>query len=587
MALTNSVNDFDIARGQAQPFEPITAYLARQAQRDEPAFTFIDYSTDRHGAPHTLSWSELNDRVRTVAAAVGEATDPGQRVAILAGQDLDYVVSFLGALRAGVIAVPLFAPEVSMHQNRLVGALADCSAEVWLTSEGALDGVRQLADDQPVPHPKQIITVDSLEHRSGAGTGQADIDLDRPAYLQYTSGSTRNPAGAVISHRAIVTNAWQAHRAYGIDQSFTCTGWIPFFHDMGLVQLLCLPVFTGARAVFTTPMSFIRKPSRWLRQLSDYPNTMSAAPNFAYEYAVRKISEEDRATLDLSGVRVLINGSEPVRSSTINAFAETFRQCGLRPEAHRPSYGLAEATVFVTAARARGPVMITADRAALGDGRLVPADGADGVELVSAGVPTGQHVRIVDTERHTAQPDGAVGEIWINGPNVADGYWQAPERSADMFEAELRDATDVPARGWLRTGDLGVVHDGELYITGRMKDLIIIDGKNHYPQDIESTVHSAHPAIRPDHVAAFPVESNDREAIVVIAELGRHAEQEELDSTQVAGAVRKAVTARHEVKLHDLVLVPAGSVLRTSSGKIARAANKKRYLAELSPSAGA
>lgn len=588
MTLAENVKDSGIARGHDEPAEPIASYLARQAHNEEPAFTFLDYSVDRHGVEHTVRWSELHKKVQAVAGALREVTEPGERVAVLAPQDPNYVVAFLGALHAGLIAVPLFAPEVSMHQRRLTGALTDCAPQVWLTSNGAVEGVRALAADQPVPHPKQIICVDDLEAPAG-DVPPAEVSLDEPAYLQYTSGSTRNPAGAVITHRALVTNCWQATLAYQLDETVTSVGWIPFFHDMGLIQLLCLPVFNGARSVFTTPMSFIRRPVRWLRQIAGYRNAFSAAPNFAYELAASKVSESDLADLDLSGAHVLINGSEPVRASTVSQFAKTFAQCGFRPETHRPSYGLAEATVFVTSTRAGGPVSVKADRGALGEGKLVPAaDGAEqGSELVSAGVPIGQLVRVVDPETRTTKPDGGVGEIWVNGPNVASGYWQAPERSAESFNAELLDAGHDPARGWLRTGDLGAFHDGELYITGRMKDLIIIDGKNHYPQDIENTVQNAHRAIRRDHVAAFSITHGEQERVVVLTELAKNSEQSS-DLEEITRTVRKAVNSQHEVKLHDLVLLPAGSVLRTSSGKIARAANKKRYLAEQSAaSAGA
>lgn len=587
MTLTENVNDSGVAHGPAEPTEPISAYVARQAHNADPAFTFLDYSTDRNGIEHTLRWSELYAKVQSVAAALRTVTEPGQRVAILAPQDLNYVTGFLGALHAGLIAVPLFAPEVSMHQHRLTGALTDSAPEVWLTSTSATEGVRALADDQPVPQPKQIIAVDSLP-AADDGPPPAEVDLDEPAYLQYTSGSTRNPAGAVITHRAVVTNCWQAAQAYALDETVTQTGWIPFFHDMGLIQLLCVPVFTGAHSVFTTPMSFIRRPVRWLKQLGGYPNAMSAAPNFAYELAAGKVSEADLAELDLSGVHVLINGSEPVRASTVSQFAKTFAPCGFRPEAHRPSYGLAEATVFVTSTRASGPVVTRIERGALADGRLVPAaeDAEQAGELVSAGAPIGQRVRVVDPQTRIAKADGEVGEIWVNGPNVADGYWRSPERSAESFDAELCEPGDAPARGWLRTGDLGVFHDGELYITGRIKDLIIIDGKNHYPQDIENTAQNAHPSIRRDHVAAFSVTVGEDERVVLMAEIAKNAESG--DTEEISRAVRKAVNGQHEIKLKDLVLLPAGSVLRTSSGKIARAANKKRYLAEQSAaSAGA
>jgi len=553
---------------------PLTSYLFDREESSEPAFTYLDFSADRDGAELTVTWAELARKVRATAAELARVTAPGQRVAILAPQDLTYVVAFLGALHAGTIAVPLFAPEVSQHGERLVGALADSAAEIWLTSQGSLDAVRELAEQNPVPMPKQIIAVDSLSEDSedAAQFEPVPLDMDAPAYLQYTSGSTRAPAGAVITHRAVVTNSWQASDAFGVDGNWTCAGWIPFFHDMGLIQMLCIPVLTGARSVFMTPFNFIMRPARWLRQMSDYPSVFAAAPNFAFEYCARKVKEADRAGLNLSGVRVIINGSEPVRASTISAFQDAFGPHGFPLTSHRPSYGLAEATVFVTCTDEKGPVVTAFDRAALaGDRGVAVAHGTGGaLELVAAGSTHTQLVRIVDPATGVTRQDDEVGEIWAHGPNIADGYWQQPERSAETFVGD--------PKKWLRTGDLGLYHNGLLYITGRIKDLIIIDGKNHYPQDIEVTVQNAHPAIKQDRVAAFAVTTEQGvEGAAVVAEFDRKAAAGEIDADEVAKAVKRAVSAAHDVKLKGFELVQPGGVLRTSSGKIARAATKARF----------
>ncbi|QWF78051.1 fatty acyl-AMP ligase [Amycolatopsis sp. CA-230715] len=565
--------------GLKNPVRPLTDLLVDRAGSSAPAFTYRDYAAEREGTEVTLSWAELAEQVRTVAAELSRITSPGQRVAILAPQDLSYVTAFLGALHAGTIAVPLFAPEVSQHGERLVGALADCAPEVWLTSSESLAAVRSLAEESAVPMPKQIIAVDALEP-AGADYTPPALSLDAPAYLQYTSGSTRAPAGAVITHRAVVENSNQAITAFGVDDTWTCAGWIPFFHDMGLIQLLCVPVASGARSVFITPFNFIMRPVRWLKQLSDFPKVFAAAPNFAFEYAARKVSESDRATLDLSDVRAVINGSEPVRASTIAAFQETFGPHGFPATSHRPSYGLAEATVFVTNTREEGPTVTAFDRAALGEDRGVVVErGTEGsIDLVAAGRSHGQYVRIVDPANGTLRADGDVGEIWVHGPNVASGYWEQPERSAETFGGRIAGAAGIPADGWLRTGDLGLFHDGLLYITGRIKDLIIIDGKNHYPQDIEATVQAAHPVIRRDHVAAFAVTTEDgREGAAVVAEFNRKAAPDGFDEKEVARAVRRAVSAAHDVKLRDVLVLPPGAVQRTSSGKVARAATKARH----------
>jgi fatty acid CoA ligase FadD32 len=559
---------------------PLTSYLFDREESDAPAFTYLDFSGGREAVEHTVTWAELASKVRATAAELARLTTPGQRVAILAPQDLTYVVAFLGALHAGTIAVPLFAPEVSQHGERLVGALTDSAPEIWLTSTGSLGAVRELADASPVPMPKQIVAVDTLPE-STVALQPMELAMDAPAYLQYTSGSTRAPAGAIITHRAVVTNSWQAADGFGVDDAWTCAGWIPFFHDMGLIQMLCIPVLTGARSVFMTPFNFIMRPLRWLRQMSDYPSIYAAAPNFAFEYAARKIKKADRVGLDLSGVRTIINGSEPVRASTIAAFQEAFGEHGFALTSHRPSYGLAEATVFVTCTDHNGPVVTAFDRAALSadKGVAVPPGTEGALELVAAGNTTTQLVRIVDPATGVLRADDEVGEIWAHGPNIADGYWRQPERSEETFGGRLADApAGLPARGWLRTGDLGLFHDGLLYITGRIKDLIIIDGKNHYPQDIEVTVQDAHPAVKQDRVAAFAVTSaQGTEGVAVVAEYDRKAVPGEVDTDEVAKAVQRAVAAHHDVKLRGFQLVGPGGVQRTSSGKIARAATKERF----------
>src|SRR6266496_4170027 len=379
-------------------FEPLTSMLARHARYarlDVPAFTFVDFGEHRDGVTHTIGWLELERRARAIAVRLSGLTAPGDRVAILCPQNLDYVVGFLGALYAGTIAVPLFAPEEHAHSERLLAALADCSPTVWLTSSSMLPAVRRLQDSHPVPRPRRMLVVDRVGDRLADDFVPVHLGPDEPAYLQYTSGSTRRPAGAVITQRAVMANIAQARVAFGVDKTTTSVGWLPFFHDMGLLQLICLPVALGCRSVFTTPAAFTRRPLRWLRLLGAYPNVLTAAPNFAFEYAAAKLTEPDLDSLDLSGVRVAINGSEPVRSATIDAFLAATKGIGFEESAHRPSYGLAEATVFVSTTTAGKPRVAGFDRDRLAAGTAVPLSTADSraVELVAAGRPVGQYVR--------------------------------------------------------------------------------------------------------------------------------------------------------------------------------------------------
>ncbi len=566
---------------------PLTTSLQRWARQTPhaPAFEHIDYSADRHGRATLLTWSQVDRRARAVAAELRAVALPGERAALLAPQSLDYVVGFLGALYAGVVAVPLFAPGHAGHCDRLVGAIADADARVWLTTAARLADVRALVDGQGAPRPRHVLPIDAVPAARADEFAPTRPDGDDVAYLQYTSGSTRTPAGAVITHRNVAANARQALSVLGAPAGgpATMVGWLPLYHDMGLVLSVAAPLAGGLRSVFTDPFAFVQRPSRWLRMLADHPNTISAGPDFAFEHCLSRVGPDERAALDLSGVHAVVNGSEPIRARTLTRFAEAFGRLGLRPQALRPAYGLAEATVLVTmSAPGAAPTVAAFDRAALGAGRARPvgADDERAVLSVGCGRPAGQRVLIVDPTTHAPVPAGQVGEVWVRGVNVAAGYWG--ERAGDAVAFDARpahddlDAGDVG--GWLRTGDLGVLHEGELHVTGRIKDLIIVDGRNHYPQDIEATVRDAHPAVRGGRVAAFPLSAEADDGVVVVAEYARRLPAAERDPEGVAIAVRGAVSRRHELRVRDVVLTPVGSVPRTSSGKVARAACRARYL---------
>ncbi|MFI6887164.1 fatty acyl-AMP ligase [Streptosporangium canum] len=541
---------------------------------DAPAYTFLDYSAGHDGVKHTLSWAKADLKARALAVRLREVTLPGDRAAILAPQGLEYVVAMLGAMYARVVAVPLFAPDLPGHADRLIRAYADADPVCVLTTTPALDSVHAFLDGGSAPRPKQVITLDTVSDLLADEWEPEPIGLGDLAYLQYTSGSTRAPAGVEISHANFTANAeqlWEAFRA--TPRVSTAALWLPLFHDMGLIATIAAPMVGGNQAVFMDPVAFVMHPVRWLRMLSEYDDVFTGGPNFAYEYTAGRVTDAEKATLDLSGVSVMLNGAEPLRGSTIDRFSETFAACGLRPEAHTPGYGLAEATVFVTVMDRDLPARVTLfDRDALTAGRAVPYTGEGRVsDLVSCGVPTGQRVVIV-SESGTAKPDGEVGEIWVQGPNVARAYWRDGERSAEVF-GNVLDGEDGT---WLRTGDLGVVHEGELYITGRIKDLIIVDGRNHYPQDVEVTVQEADQAVRRDHVAAFAVPGEETERLVVVAERSRRADGR--DPAEVTANIRAAVAKNHDLRLHDFVLTEAGAVPRTSSGKIARRACVRAYL---------
>ncbi|TDC75344.1 fatty acyl-AMP ligase [Actinomadura sp. 7K507] len=565
---------------------PLIERLSRFAKDfpDDRAYTFMDYMTDPDGIALEVTWGELDRRARSIAAAIRRATEPGRRVALLAPQDLHYVTGFLGAMYARVIGVPLFSPDLPGHGDRLLAVYKDAEPDVVITSSASLPHVEAFLADETVPAPAEIIVADQVD--GSLDWTPEPIDPGDVAYLQYTSGSTRTPAGVIITHGNFATNAEQLWETFeGIPRESTGVNWLPVFHDMGLVTTVALPLVYGNPGVIMDPVAFIMRPVRWLELLSEQSHAFTGGPNFAYEYLTAQVTEEEKKDLDLSGVQVFMNGAEPIRESTLSGFYEAFKDCGLRPEAQVCAYGLAEATVYVSASsRFREPTRRAFDHERLRRGAAEPcaADAPGAIQLIACGTSYGQHVVIADPETGDGLPDGKVGEIWVHGPNVAAGYWGRPEATKETFEAELRDPGDLPGRPWMRTGDLGVMHEGELFVTGRIKDLVIVDGRNHYPQDIEFTVSGAHKAIRREYTCAVsvdvPADAGETEGLVVIAERNRRVPIALLDLGEVAQGVRTAVKQQHDLRVHDFVLIEPGGLLRTSSGKIARAACRQAYL---------
>ncbi|TDD61168.1 fatty acyl-AMP ligase [Kribbella antibiotica] len=508
-----------------------------------PAYTFLDYQTDPGGQRHTLTWSGVDRRARATAAAIRSHAVPGDRVAILAPQGLDYLVALLGSFYARTIAVPLFPPGLSGHRARLDNALAH-SRPVCILTTGDV-----AVDNYPV------VALDNLGDHDWR---PEPIDGNEIAYLQYTSGATGTPSAVMVTHANLVANIDQLITAFHFQPGRSTTvSWLPLWHDMGLVLAFGVPLRYGDQSSFIDPLAFLMRPARWLDLARSALDVYTAGPNFGYDYCTRRIT--NKAAVDLSQVKVFLNGAEPVRAHTIEAFTNAFQ---VPPATHTPAYGLAEATVFVTsAAVSRPPTAQAFDREALRIGMLKPSD--RGHELVSLGKPTGQRLEIVDSGGHPCGP-GVIGEIWLQGPNVAAGYWNDPARTAKVFGAHLADGTGP----WLRTGDLGALYDGELYLTGRLKDLIIIDGRNHHPQDIEATVEAAHPQLKPGRTVAFSVTAPDTEHLVVLIE----------SSNLPEGAIKAAVQRDHGLHIQHLLEVPRGTIQRTSSGKLARAATRAWYL---------
>lgn len=578
---------------------------------DELAYRYIDYSRERDGEYHELTWNQFGLRLRAIAARLQQVTKQYDRVAVLCPQGLDYVVSLFAAVYAGAIAVPLFDPDEPGHTDRLRAVLQDCKPSAILTASSNAAGVRNFFRHLPAAERPRIIAVDAVPDSIGSTWVRPDINVDSIAYLQYTSGSTRTPAGVEITHRAVGTNLLQMIDAIEVKENSRGVTWLPLFHDMGLLTVI-LPTVGGKFITIMSPSAFVRRPARWIKELaaqSDGAGTFAAAPNFAFEHAAARGLPKPGESLDLSNVIGLINGSEPVTVSSMKKFNDAFAPYGLPKTAIKPCYGMAEATLFVSATKHEDEAkIIYVDRHQLNAGKMVKVEQnhPDAVAQVSCGyVALSQWATIVEPDTATEKADGEVGEIWLHGENMGIGYWGREEETKETFKNILAQrlpqgshAEGAPEDGiWLRTGDYGVYVDGELYITGRVKDLVIVDGRNHYPQDLEYSAQESSTALRTGFVAAFAVPANQlpvevfaqnshsgltfdpddaSEQLVVVAERATGAGK--LDPGPIADTVRAAIAQRHGVTVRDLLLVPAGSIPRTSSGKIARRACKAEYI---------
>ncbi|TVS86231.1 AMP-binding protein [Mycobacterium helveticum] len=562
----------------------IPAVLRERAslQPNDTAFTFLDYDHDWDGVPITMTWSQLYRRVLNLSTHLQTHGSAGDRAVILAPQSLDYIVGFLGVLQAGLVAVPLSVPYGGAHDERTTSVLADTSPSVLLTTSAVVDNVRPFGQAPEGESAPSIIEVDQLDldsRQSGPrpGTRGAGSDPSDTAYLQYTSGSTRTPAGVTVSNKNVFANFEQIMADYFVFEGgvappdLSAVSWLPFYHDLGLMLGIIMPILVGVPSVVTSPVAFLQRPARWMHMLAHPGRTFSGGPNFAFQVAMRKTSNEDMAGLDLGGVHTIQNGSERVQPKTLKQFADRFAPFNLDPAALRPSYGMAEATVYI-ATRNVGepPHTVHFDSEKLPAGQAHRCATGSGTPLINYGVPKSQLVRIVDPDTRTECADGAVGEIWVHGDNVAAGYWRKPEETAETFGARINNPSESTPEGpWLRTGDSGFFSNGELFIVGRIKDLLIVYGRNHSPDDIEATIQE----VTPGRCAAIAVADKGVEKLVAIIELKNKGESDD-DATDRLRLVKREVTSAisksHGLRVADLVLVSPGSIPITTSGKIRR-----------------
>ncbi len=555
---------------------------------DDLAYTFTDYAHDPAGVAESLTWSQLSRRTTNVARELRTQGSVGDRAVILAPQGLDYILAFLGAMQAGMIAVPLPMPHRGSSDERLGAVFVDTSPAVVLTTSAVAVDVGDHVDQARMDMAPKIVEIDSLnlsaDHGLAGGPSIETADLPEVAYLQYSSGSTRTPTGVMLSHRNLQVNFEQLMRSYFVESGIkvpadsTMVSWLPFYHDMGLVLGVCAPILGGFHAELTSPVAFLEKPARWMRALAENPHAWSSAPNFAFDLAARKTADSDLAGLDLGEVLGIISGAERVEPATLRRFVDRFAHFNFQDRMMRPSYGLAEATVFVAAGtwqEAEPPARF--DISELGAGRVQRCAAGAGTALVGYRVPSSPALRIVDVDTTRECPADVVGEIWVHGENVASGYWRKSPQEQQCFGATLADPSPgTPEGPWLRTGDLGFISEGELFIVGRIKDLLIIRGRNHYPEDIEATVQQ----ITRGRVAAISVPVDSTEKLVTVIELKKRTDIND-DAmrwlSEVKSDVTSAISNAHGLSVGDLVLVPPGSIPTTTSGKVRRSACVENY----------
>jgi fatty acid CoA ligase FadD21 len=550
---------------------------------NDVAFTFTNYEDDWAGVAENLTWSQLSRRTLNVARELSIHGSVEDRAVILAPQGLHYIAAFLGSMQAGLIAVPLPLPHRGSSHERVSAVLADTSPSVVLTTSAVADDIAGYVDQARLDTVPKIVEIDSMNLDFDGGTSFRTEDLPRVAYLQYSSGSTRAPTGVMISHHNLQVNFEQLMRSFFADShvkapsNLTIVSWLPFYHDMGLVLGICAPILGGYRGELTSPVSFLERPARWVRSLAVNPHAWSAAPNFAFDLAARKTTDSDLAGLDLGGVLGIISGAERVEPATLQRFVDRFAHFNFRDHMMRPSYGLAEATVFVAAGTWDDSATVHFDVGELSAGRAQRCAERTGTALVKYKVSQSPTLRIVDGDTNRECPQGVVGEIWIHGANVAEGYWHKPPEEQRCFGATLVDPSPgTPDGPWLRSGDQGFISEGELFIVGRIKDLLIIRGRNHYPEDIEATIQE----ITRGRVAAISVPLNSTEKLVTIIELKKRGDSAEETMHLLDGVksdVTSAISNAHGVNVGDLVLVPPGSIPTTTSGKIRRAACVEQY----------
>lgn len=565
-----------------QAWKPATLvellHLRVESEPDRPSYVYL---SDGELDEISITYKELERQAKAIAVWLLDHGAYHERVLLLYPPGLEYLAAYFGCLYAGAVAVPAYPPRLNRPTPRIQGIVADAGAHFALTTGDILSDLERRFEQ--TPDLQELNWLDTRIVPAGLESAWhepkiAPADL---AFLQYTSGSTSQPKGVMVTHANLLHNLQQIYESFHLfDPSIIQSGvvsWLPTYHDMGLIGGILGSLYGGIKLTILSPLAFLQRPLRWLQAISRYGAGISGGPNFAYDACIEKVKPEVIETLDLSGWKLAFSGAEPVRPNTLERFAEIFAPSGFRKEAFFPCYGLAEATLFVTGGDGpTGAKLLPVSRSGLENGQavLVNPDEQGSVRVVSCGKPRlEQEILIVDPDTNIPCQDGCIGEIWLQGGSVAEGYWDRLEETQRVFRAH----PEIDHEGaFLRTGDLGFLWDSELYISGRLKDLIIIRGANHYPQDIELTVENSHSALQSSGGAAFSVEVNGEEKLVVLQEVNRQSRHGDL--SEAIQAIRMAISENHDLQVYEILLIRPMTIPKTSSGKIQRHACKKAYL---------
>ncbi len=539
---------------------------------DKVAFSFICGDGEKQA---TLTFSELRSRAMAIAAELQLRMSVGERALLVYPPGLDFITAFFGCIYAGILAVPVTMPNRKRTTTALASIIDSCRPSLVLSTSDNCLQAKVFYANQPSLIAREWLATDRIDDAHGEEWRPRHIADQQAAFLQYTSGSTSHPKGVVITHKNLLSNAAVIQQAFGNTDEMAAVFWLPLHHDMGLIGGVLQPIYTGCSCTLMAPAAFLQRPALWLETISKTGAAVSGGPNFAYELCVQKIQSEEIRDLNLSRWQVAFTGAERIRAETIRQFAEKFAPCGFQTKAIFPCYGLAEATLMATGgARSGEPLMLDLNLEALAHHQavVVSSDDTTSRTLVGCGqVLPGQDLVIVETQNREPCPDGKIGEIWIMGPSVSGSYFEQPEMTERTFRAFLSTGEGP----YLRTGDLGFIKNGELFVTGRLKDLIIIRGRNYYPEDLEQSLSHADAAFRPGFCAAFSIDTEDREQLVVVQEVqpGRR----NLDVEAAFETIRRIISTEHGLELFAIVLVKPGQMPKTSSGKTMRAACRSQY----------